>query len=124
MPPNVMTWNMQGNQDAWARIKTRHEDLNVDVALLQEAKAPLGQWPPATHPDRSEKWSIDAHSDFRRSFCSAVALLNPGLVLGPVIAGPINSSPHDSFAASHPGQFSVADVLSDDGTLIVTVVSL
>lgn len=119
----IMSWNMNGNPDAWGRALELAESAGVQVALVQEAKPPTS---PSirTVPDTSEPWSIDAHRDVQRGFRTAVAVLDPDIRFASKVPVPFAEHRRGDFTASHPGQFAVIDVLDAENQIAFTAISL
>lgn len=130
----VMSWNMHRRNDAWEHLASLAGEHNVAAALLQEATRPAyvpENWfvhPPATDPER---WRIAVPRSYRapdgtvqptqRSWASAVVGIDEPMVAREPTE--LHEVLDCEFAASHPGQFAVAEVaLADGGQL--TVVSL
>jgi endonuclease/exonuclease/phosphatase family metal-dependent hydrolase len=118
----VCSWNMRQNPDAWVRLRQIGEERGVQVALLQEAVPPPTEgW--QTHPvwDEVEAWRVTAHSDVRRAFASAIAVVDPGVGMSPVTPQPLNQVAYTDFPISHPGQFAVADLTLPTGESITAI---
>lgn len=119
----LLTWNMQGNPDAWDRVGELSAQHGIQLALLQEARKPSGSVG-TTFPGSGTEWSIDAHVDVKRGVRSVVGLLDEELDAVAVEPVPFSAHRRGEFTASHPGQFSVVDVLRSDNSIALTVVSL
>ncbi len=79
----TVSWNVQGNPDAWDRLAQIRDQSGAQFALIQEARPPRS-W--RCHPDSAAhgEWNITAHRDRKRRFASAAVILDPALTLMPV----------------------------------------
>ncbi|MGF0117443.1 endonuclease/exonuclease/phosphatase family protein [Promicromonospora sp. Marseille-Q5078] len=132
----VMSWNMNQRESAWDRLAEVASRNNVSVALLQEARRPERSLPAGwnVHPpaDDGARWRIAVPRHYqaadgslretRRWFASAV-VGRDDLSLTPREPVELHQAAEGTFAASHPGQFAVADIALDGGRRL-TVVSL
>jgi len=131
-----MSWKMNQRELAWDRLEEVASRNDVSAALLQEARRPERSLPAGlnVHPpaDEIERWRISVPRHYRtadgslretrRRFASAV-VGRDGLPVVPREPTELHQAAEGTFAASHPGQFAVADVALDGGRS-VTVVSL
>ena len=118
----IATWNMNHSkahrQAAWEWLQQR----GVDVALVQESLPP---------PEEFGKPVFRVVGDETKSYSwgSGVVALRPDLVLRPrprvELAKCYMQVPEDGAVPdSHPGASAIADVLTSDNRLLLTVVSL
>ena len=130
-----MSWNMNQQESAWSHLEELAAQNDVSVALLQEARRPGS--PPRgwrVHPpaDLEELWRITVPRYYRASdgdlketkrwFASAVVGSGDRTV-APRVPVELHEAAEGTFAASHPGQFAVADMALAGGRSL-TVVSL
>jgi endonuclease/exonuclease/phosphatase family metal-dependent hydrolase len=121
----VVSWNMQQNPDAWPRLEEMANSYGAQVALVQEAKPPVGDdW--RTHPasKAGEDWAISVPRGTSRRYASAVVVLDRDLELEAELPTPLGDAEYGKFAVSHPGQFAVARIGLPDNQGSITVISL
>jgi exonuclease III len=114
----IVSWNIAGREAAWRQLAA---DDSVDVALLQEAKAP----PSGLEIEvigGNDTWATAGWE--RRSFRTAVVRCSDRVkVLAEPLVRPLGLAGKDELAVSRPGTLAVAKVIPADGAPI-TVASV
>lgn len=73
--------------------------------------------------DDPERWSVSVPVGVNRRYCSAVVCFDAQLGFEPIRPTALAQAEYGEFAASHPGQFAVAEI-ARAGPSKITVVSL
>ncbi len=110
---SLLSWNMNQRAINWTTVL----ESNVDVALVQEAKAP----PPLL----GTKMVIDDEGTWGavgKSWCAAVAGLSERIELTPIKTQALGSSDPDALMVSRPGTLAAATVrILETGEEIIVV---
>ena len=113
MEVRIISWNIARSAVAWEWIASGV--LDADVALLQEAVAPLVESDFRCFPG-SPDWSTAGGS---RRFTTAVVVLNSDLVAEPVAARPLSAAAPGDLGISRMGTISAVTVTTTAGEELV-----
>jgi hypothetical protein len=108
----VLSWNMNQTATSWSYLAELARRYGIDVALLQEARRPgeALSFPSEPAFESNHRWSIPVPVGLNRRYCSAVVCFNQHVNFTPVPATLLSETAYGGFAASHPGQFAVANI--------------
>lgn len=108
----VLSWNMNQTATSWSYLAELARRYEIDVALLQEARRPAEALPFPSEPafGSDHRWSIPVPVGLNRRYCSAVVCFDQHVEFTPVPATLLSETVYGGFAASHPGQFAVANI--------------
>ncbi|MBI2898104.1 MAG: hypothetical protein HYY06_31415 [Deltaproteobacteria bacterium] len=113
----LVSWNIRRTAEAWRELV---RDVDLDIALLQEALPPPPDVAVETAPSGSESWCT---AGGRRSFCAAVAKFGTRTRFTPITSRPMTEADDRDLAVSRQGSIAAADVEFANGEH-VTVASL
>ena len=115
----LVSWNMAHRRAAWAGL----DDLDADVALLQEAGRPDPQWARAVGADPSDSWETTLLAG-RAPWRAAVARLSDQVELRPRATLTLETATSaNDWVVSRAGSIAAADVIVD-GVSAFTAVSV
>lgn len=113
----IISWNIHNQRSLWNDVQLLKEDLQADIALLQEAPCPPEGM--QIDVDMSAPWQT-AGANMKRPWRTAVARLSEKVQLKTKPLNSIEKSSWGEMAVSREGSFAVGEVtLPDTGEVII-----
>jgi len=109
----LLSWNVHG-LNRWSHLINQL----VDLALLQEAPRPPGDYPFVVVPDRVGPWGTNGWGPQRRT---AVASVSDAVHVRRITE--VDVADGTGMVTSRPGTITAADVIVDDGSAFTAVVT-
>ena len=112
---NVISWNMAHKREPWRRLV----DMDIDLALLQEACRPPDDIAERFEVDPAP-WSV-LERDSRVKWPTAIAVVSNRVTVELLTAKPIGQAALGELAVSSPGTLTAARVMPRSGEPFIAV---
>lgn len=115
----IVSWNINGRHSLWNSVTALKNELNVDVALLQEAPRPPEDLP--VFVDIETPWTTAGSG---KSWRAAVAALSEKVQLKTKNVKPIDQAARGEVPVSRPGTLAVGEITLPETNEVITLISM